>query len=255
MRLVHLVLDANDPLRLARFWSAALGWELEEDPDEYAVLPAGCSYPDPAAVPIVFVPVPEPKAGKNRLHLELATESTEQQRAEVGRLLALGAVRVDIGQGDDATWVVLADPEGNEFCVLAPDGDDYRETGRFSGVVADCADPAKVADFWQLATGWDRIEEAADAVTFRSPAGSGPFFTLLRTPNQKGTNQKGTGQKATKNRMHLDVAPRSGEDQAQAVQLLLDAGAVFADVGQGTGKTWVVLADPEGSEFCVLTPR
>ena len=119
-RLVHLVVDAAEPARLARFWAAALGWEVAgEEPDEVDIWPSGFSYPDPVALPLVFVPVPEPKAGKNRLHLDLATESAAYQAAEVERLLALGAVHADIGQGD-VPWVVLADPEGNEFCVLDP---------------------------------------------------------------------------------------------------------------------------------------
>jgi predicted enzyme related to lactoylglutathione lyase len=119
-RLVHIVVDAADPPRLAGFWAAALGWEVrQEEEDEVDVMPAGYTYPDPAALPLVFVPVPEPKTAKNRVHLDLNTESAEHQAAEVERLLGLGATRADIGQGD-VPWVVLADPEGNEFCVLTP---------------------------------------------------------------------------------------------------------------------------------------
>ena len=121
-RLVHLVVDADEPGRLARFWARALGWEVaSEEPDEVDVCPPGFSYPDPSALPLVFVPVPEPKTGKNRVHLDLATESARHQAAEVERLLALGAVPADIGQGD-VPWTVLADPEGSEFCVLSPRG-------------------------------------------------------------------------------------------------------------------------------------
>jgi catechol 2,3-dioxygenase-like lactoylglutathione lyase family enzyme len=119
-RLVHLVVDSADPARLARFWAAALGWEVAaEEPDEVVVWPSGFSYPDPAALPLVFVPVPEAKTGKNRVHLDLATESAGHQAAEVQRLLGLGAVRADIGQ-HDVPWEVMADPEGNEFCVPTP---------------------------------------------------------------------------------------------------------------------------------------
>jgi predicted enzyme related to lactoylglutathione lyase len=119
-RLVHLVVDAAEPARLARFWAGVLSWEVaSEEPDEVDVCPPAFSYPDPSALPLVFVPVPEPKNGKNRLHLDLATESARHQAAEVERLLALGAVPADIGQGD-VPWTVLADPEGSEFCVLSP---------------------------------------------------------------------------------------------------------------------------------------
>ncbi len=121
-RLVQLVIDAAEPGRLARFWAAALGWEIAaEEPDEVDVWPHGFSYPGPAALPLVFVPVPEPKTGKNRVHLDPATASAAHQAAEVERLLALGAVPADVGQGD-VPWQVLADPEGSEFCVLSPRG-------------------------------------------------------------------------------------------------------------------------------------
>ena len=119
-RIVHLVIDAVQPGPLGRFWAAALGWEVTPSkPDEFVVWPRGYRYPDPGALPLVVVPVPEAKAGKNRVHLDLATESAAHQAAEVDRLLGLGAVRADIGQGD-VPLVVLADPEGSEFCVLSP---------------------------------------------------------------------------------------------------------------------------------------
>ena len=119
-RLVHLVIDSADPPGLARFWSAALGWEVgAEEPGEVVVWPHGYDYPDPGALPLVFVPVPEPKTGKNRVHIDLASTSAAHQAAQVDRLLGLGATRADIGQGE-VPWVVLADPEGNEFCVLTP---------------------------------------------------------------------------------------------------------------------------------------
>ena len=242
-RLVHLVIDAAEPARLARFWAAALDWEIAVDePDEAAVEPRGYRYPDPVALPLVFVPVTEPKTGKNRLHLDLATESAEHQAAEVDRLLGLGAVHADIGQGQ-VPWVVLADPEGNEFCLLEP-RPVYRDTGPVAAVVADCRDPAAVAGFWRLATGWVPGDSTDVGVSLRSPAGVGPYLELMPSADTK----------TVKNRVHLDVAPFLGDDQAAAVAELREAGARPADVGQGD-VSWVVLADPEGGEFCVLSPR
>jgi glyoxalase superfamily protein len=206
------------------------------------VWPSGFSYPDPAALPLVFVPVPEPKTGKNRVHLDLATESVTHQRAEVKRLLALGAAPADIGQGD-VPWTVLADPEGNEFCVLDP-RPAYRDTGAVAAVVADCADPAAVAGFWALATGWAPANSTTSGVSLRSPEGFGPYLELLPSAETK----------TVKNRIHLDVAPYQDEDHAAAVLALTEAGAVPLDIGQG-GVPWTVLADPESSEFCVLSPR
>src|ERR1700750_611801 len=177
-RLVHLVVDAAEPARLARFWAKALGWVVGADEaDEGDVWRSGLSHPDSSALPLVFVPVSEPKTGKNRVHLDLATESAAHQAAEVERLLALGAVPADIGQRD-VPWTVLADPEGNEFCVLAP-RPIYRDTGPVAAVVADCADPAAVAGFWALASGWTPASSTASGRSLRSPDGLGPVLELL----------------------------------------------------------------------------
>ena len=242
-RLVHLVWDANDPAGLARFWASALGWVIgDEDEGEVDVWPAGFSYPDPAAVPLVFVPVPEPKTGKNRVHLDLASSSLADQAEQVARLRELGASPVDIGQGD-VPWVILADPEGNEFCVLEP-RDMYAGTGPVAAILTDCADPAAMGRFWAEAAGYP-VAYAEDHITgLRAPAGVGPYLEFLRVP----------GPKTVKNRLHPDVAPHPGEDPAAEVARLRQLGAVLADVGQGD-VNWTVLADPEGNEFCVLSPR
>jgi hypothetical protein len=103
--------DARDPQVLAKWWAAALGWVFVGDTvGEFEIRPALDQLPG-----LLFVAVPEPKALKNRLHLDFRPVD---QTAEVERLLALGAQRVDIGQGD-VPWVVLADLEGNEFCILS----------------------------------------------------------------------------------------------------------------------------------------
>ena len=103
-------IDANDPAALGRWWQQALGWVVvNDDPEEFEIRAAADRLPG-----LLFVRVGDPKAGKNRLHLDFRPDDRD---AEVERLIGLGATRVDIGQGD-ASWVVLADPEGNEFCVL-----------------------------------------------------------------------------------------------------------------------------------------
>ena len=116
LRIQCLVIDSIDPVRLADFWQAVLGWRrTEETPDEVALEPPAGSPEDGVVADLLFLRVPEPKSGKNRLHLDLRPQD---QAVEVARLEALGARRVDVGQGPDVSWVVLADPEGNEFCVL-----------------------------------------------------------------------------------------------------------------------------------------
>ncbi|HEY8080984.1 MAG TPA: VOC family protein [Acidimicrobiales bacterium] len=124
LRIQCLTIDAEDPRALAQFWEAALGWrrnEEDDDGDEVAVEPPEASVEDGVVPDLLFLRVPEAKRVKNRLHLDLRPLD---QAAEVARLEGLGATRVDIGQGDDVTWVVLADPEGNEFCVLRALDDD-----------------------------------------------------------------------------------------------------------------------------------
>ncbi|WP_088320018.1 VOC family protein [Kineosporia sp. R_H_3] len=118
-RFTDLAVDCADPYRLARFWCAVLGYEIQEDDDGVVTIgaqapPAGPTRPVPPT--LTFAHVPEPKTLKNRLHVDLTPVGTDQAE-EVRRLLDLGARHVDVGQGD-ARWVVLADPEGNEFCVL-----------------------------------------------------------------------------------------------------------------------------------------
>lgn len=112
-----VTVDCADPARLAAFWGELLGYEetgreLGSDEDWVEIAPVRGG-----ATPLLFLQVPDRKTVKNRLHLDLRPAD---QAAEVQRALALGAVRVDIGQGTDVTWVVLADPEGNEFCILRP---------------------------------------------------------------------------------------------------------------------------------------
>ena len=107
----QIVVDADDPGGLGSWWSEALGWVIvNDDPEEFEIRPAADRLPG-----LLFVRVDEAKATKNRLHLDFRPDD---QTREVDRLLDLGASRADIGQGRQ-TWVVLADPEGNEFCVLS----------------------------------------------------------------------------------------------------------------------------------------
>ena len=106
----QIVVDAEDPPRLARWWAEALGYVIvDEKPDEVEIRRSEQELPG-----VLFTPVPDAKTVKNRLHIDLRPDD---QEAEVERLVDMGARPVDIGQ-HDVSWVVLADPEGNEFCVL-----------------------------------------------------------------------------------------------------------------------------------------
>ncbi len=121
-KLTELAIDCADPSGLARFWCSVLGYEVQGEADGTVTIgsplvPEGRNRPGPVPPTLTFARVPEGRAGKNRLHLDLSPADREQDE-EVRRLLGLGARPADVGQGE-VSWVVLADPEGNEFCVLA----------------------------------------------------------------------------------------------------------------------------------------
>jgi catechol 2,3-dioxygenase-like lactoylglutathione lyase family enzyme len=118
LRIQCLCIDTTDPARVATFWREALGWRRTHERDDEVVLEPPAGGPEDGIVPdLLFLRVPEEKQAKNRLHLDLRPLD---QAAEVVRLEGLGARRVDVGQREDVSWVVMADPDGNEFCVLRP---------------------------------------------------------------------------------------------------------------------------------------
>ncbi|HEY7071103.1 MAG TPA: VOC family protein [Acidimicrobiales bacterium] len=238
-RLCSVVIDAPDPSALGRFWSEATGWPITlEEADEVVVEPPEGE----PGIGLVIVPVDDPKVGKNRVHLDLTSQSAEHQAELVERVRRAGATPVDIGQGA-VPWVVLADPAGNEFCVLEPQ-EFYAGVGPVAAVVVDTPDPGTLAEFWTVASGWPVVHRGEIGLALSSPDRPGPFLEFLEVHDPK----------VVKNRVHLDVAPEEGDDHAAEVERLRALGADDADIGQGE-QTWVVLADPDGNEFCVLTPR
>ncbi|WP_217235885.1 VOC family protein [Streptomyces sp. AC555_RSS877] len=244
MRLVQIAMNARDDSELGRFWAEALSWSSSvEEPGVVTNLePEGFAYPDPTAVCIDVITVPDPKTVKNRVHIDLATTSAAHQAELVARLKDLGATPVDIGQGD-VPWTVLADPEGNEFCVAEP-REIYGDTGPIAAIVADCIDPRAMARFWEAAMDWTLHEITDDHAMLRSAKGVGPYLKLVRTPDAK----------TVKNRVHLDLRPYPGDDQAAEVARLRTLGATDIDLGQGDEVSWTCLVDPEGNEFDVLAP-
>lgn len=126
LRWYSTVVESTDHRRLARWWAEALGWHvLFETDSECVVVPPWALELSQSLefhqVPpgFVFVPVEHEKAGKNRLHWDFAPHTGDDRDAEIARLVALGATVIDVGQPADATWTVLADIDGNEFCVLS----------------------------------------------------------------------------------------------------------------------------------------
>ena len=235
--LFALSFDARDPLRLAGFWAGVLGWEMADGPDDgIALLPS-----DDTGFRIRFLSSQEPKNRQNQMHFDLTSTTLEDQQQTVARSLELGARHIDIGQLPEEAHVVLADPEGNEFCVIEP-GNTFLADCGFIGALA-CDGSQEVGYFWSQALDWPLVWDQDQETAIRSPYG-GPKITWGGPPVTPKTG---------KNRLHFDLAPPTDGDQQAEVDRLASLGATRADIGQGE-VGWVAMADPDGNEFCVLTP-
>ena len=239
LRLAALCVDANDPLGLARFWAEALRWEVADETGEVISL----APTDGTRFGLDFALVPEPKVGPNRLHLDLTSTSLDDQRDSVTRLVELGARHIDIGQRPEEGHVVLADPEGNEFCVIEPGNSFLADCGRLGSIT--CDGTREVGYFWSAALAWPLVWDQDEETAIRAPDGTGPMITWGGPP---------VAPKLGKNRLHLDVAPLDRADQHAEVDRLVALGATRVDIGQGD-VDWVVMADPDSNEFCVLRPQ
>ncbi len=232
-QLLALSFDAHDPVGLARFWSGLLGWEVADDPhDGVTLLPT-----DGTGFRFRFVPTQEQKVDPSQMHFHLTSSSLEDQQQTVATSLELGARHLDVGQTPEEGHVVLADPEGNEFCVIEPGNSFLSECGFFGEVTCDGSQ--ETGHFWSAALGWPLVWDQDEETSIRSPLG-GPKISWGGPPLMPRT---GTW-------LHFDLAPPSGGDQQAEVDRLVSLGATRVDIGQGD-VSWVVLADPDGHEFCV----
>ena len=236
-QLVALCFDAADPRRLAGFWAVALGWEVAgAGPGVVDLVPT-----DGTRFGIRFRPGAGEKVGKNRIHLDLTTTSLDDQAATVERLVGLGARPVDIGQGPEEPHVVLADPEGNELCIIEPGNSFLAGCGRLGSIT--CDGWPEVGHFWSAALDWPLVWDQDDETAVRAPDGTGPFITWGPPVEPK----------VTKNRLHLAVAPVAPADQNAEVDRLIALGATRIGARPGDAER-VVMADPDGNEYSVLSP-
>lgn len=225
-RLCTVVVQAADPAAAARFWAELLDWQL--DGTDLTAPPD-----DGWDMALRFVGESGPKEVKNRVHLDLSSESPDHQLAIVAKALSLGAVRADVGQRN-VPWLVLADPAGNEFCVLEP-RPEYATAGAFAAIVVDALDQQSLAEFWSAATGWPLMATGQEWSSLRSPSGRGPWFEFLHTEEPH----------KTPNRVTLELCP----DASQA-----DEVARLVELGARKRAATAAMADPEGNEFEVLRP-
>jgi catechol 2,3-dioxygenase-like lactoylglutathione lyase family enzyme len=231
-RLVALCIDANDPRRLTDFWAGLLRREVADD--GVTLEPS-----DDVEFSIVFRPTSEPKVGPGQMHLHLTSAAEGDQQETVARALRLGGRHLDVGQRPEEGHVVLADPEGNEFCVIEA-GNAFLAGCGFLGELA-CDGTRNVGLFWRDALGWPLVWDENEETAVQSPAG-GTKVSWGGPPARR---------KAGKNRMHLHLTPPPGAAVSVEVDRLISLGASRIDIGQGD-VPWVVMADPDGNEFCLL---
>jgi hypothetical protein len=237
-QLIALTWDANDPSGLAGFWSGVLGREMIDDPEDGPTLLPN----DDTEFRISFASTQEQRWGPNQMHFDLTSTSLDDQQQIVARALELGGRHIDIGQLPEEGHVVLADPEDNEFCVIPPGNNFLADTGVIGALSSDGTQA--VGYFWSEALGWPLVWDQDEETAIQSASG-GSKVSWGGPP---------VAPKNGKNRLHLDIAPPADGDQQAEVDRLISLGAKRIDIGQGE-VSWVVMADPDGNEFCVLTPR
>ena len=223
--LQALSFDAHDPHRLTRFWAEILGWKT----DGTELVPN-----DDTGFRIRFVATEEQKAGKNHAHFDLTSESLEDQRYTVAKALDLGGRHIDIGQSPDEEHVVLADPEGNEFCVIEPGNGFLAECG-FVGALA-CDGSQAVGYFWSKALGWPLVWDEDEETAIRSPHG-GPKITWGGPPFDAKTGKR---------RVRFELGGPLDVDRLVAL------GATRLGTDENGS---VEMADPDGNEFSVVVSR
>ncbi|SDE02499.1 VOC family protein [Streptomyces prasinopilosus] len=236
--LFAICFNATRPADLARFWSGVLGWESADGPDDgVAILP-----PDAAGFRIRFLPSREPKTGRNRAHFDLTSTSPEDQRRTVARALELGGRHIDVGQLPEEGHVVLADPDGNEFCVIEADNKFLAGTGSIGALA--CDGTQEVGYFWSEALRWPLVWDQDRETAIQSPDG-GTKITWGGPP---------VAPKTGANRLSFELALPTGADRAAEIGRLVSLGATRTDTGEGDGGR-VLMLDPDGNEFAVRKPR
>ncbi|NYV75859.1 VOC family protein [Streptomyces sp. UH6] len=234
-----LTFDALDPAALARFWAGLLGRETDGGTaDAVTVLPAGGT-----DLPLRFVRTREPKSGQNRLHFDLTSTSLDDQRETVARALALGGRHTDVGQLPEESHVVLADPDGNEFCVIEP-GNGFLSGCGLVGALA-CDGSQAVGYFWSRALGWPLVWDENEETAVQSPAG-GTKITWGGPPMMP---------RLGRDRIRFDLTVRAGEDLEAEIGRLVSLGAARPGGDRREDGGRVVLTDPDGNEFTVRTAR
>jgi catechol 2,3-dioxygenase-like lactoylglutathione lyase family enzyme len=232
-RILAITLLARDPAKLASFWSTALGWELRTEELGNVLVPT-----DETTFPIMFVATQNEKRARNRNHLDLTTTSREDQTATVLELLELGASHCDVGQGPEESHVVLADPEGNEFCVIDPANAFLADCPRLGAI--NCDGTKETGYFWSEVLGWPLIWDQNEETVIRDPSDTGPMITWSGPPLLP---------KHGNNRLQLSITPNEKSAAPDEVERLIGLGASRA---RSLENGILEMLDPDGNEFRVV---
>lgn len=237
-QLFAICFNATRPPDLARFWSGVLGWELADAPGDAAILP-----PDPAGFRIRFLPGHDPKTVQNRAHFDLTSASPDDQRQTVARALDLGAHHIDVGQLPEDGHVVLADPDGNEFCVIEAGNAFLAGTGAIGALA--CDGTQEVGYFWSEALRWPLVWDQDEETAIQSPHG-GTKITWGGPPVAPQTDT---------NRLYFELALPAGADGEAEMERLVSLGAKRSTTGGDGDGSRVLMLDPDGNEFALRLPR
>ncbi|MFF3889704.1 VOC family protein [Streptomyces sp. NPDC001914] len=234
-QLFAISFNATRPSDLARFWSGLLGWEPADDGPQDGVAIVS---PDKAGFRIRFLPSEEPKNGRNRAHFDLTSASPEDQRRTVARALELGGEHFDVGQLPEEEHVVLADPDGNEFCVIEAGNKFLADTGVIGALA--CDGTQEVGYFWSEALQWPLVWDQDQETAIQSPDG-GTKITWGGPP---------VAPKTGTNRLFFELTLPAGTEREAEVDRLVSLGATRTSTGEGPGDR-VLMLDPDGNEFSV----
>ncbi|MEU5714365.1 VOC family protein [Streptomyces sp. NPDC020403] len=235
-QLFAVCFNATTPSDLARFWSGILGWEPAAGPDDGVTIRP----PDDTGFRMRFLPGREPKTTQNRAHFDLTSASPEDQRRTVARALELGGTHIDVGQRPEEGHVVLADPDGNEFCVIEAGNTFLADTGLIGALA--CDGTQEVGYFWSEVLRWPLVWDQHQETAIQSPNGG----TKITWGGPPVAPKKGT------NRLYFELALPAGADPEAEVGRLVSLGAAPADPG-GVDAVRVRMLDPDGNEFVVRT--
>lgn len=232
-----IVIDAADAERVAQFWAGVLGWDNVADVDadgDVAVVPA-----DGTAYRLTVHRAETPKLDQNRIHFDLTSPSQAGMDATVARALELGGQHIDIGQTEDDGHVVLADPDGNELCVIEPGNTFLANTGVIGGI--NCDGSQAVGYFWSQALEWPLVWDQDEETAIQSPGG-GSKITWSGPPLMPRNGR---------DRFRLELSVASDGDLEPASERLIALGAQRGEETQGVVGSRTLL-DPDGNEFQIL---